>query len=136
MDSLIRQVAGLSRKMGIPALIEEYNLLQETLDDYVLNAESFESDTWKAKRTQAHRRVWDVDKLKSLLPTGIYKSIVKPVVDTSALEDLVNSGKVNIADIEEALTETPNKAYVKWTAKSDTQAAAEATAEKLEGLFS
>ena len=136
IDGLLWQIDKLAKKAGIPAILQEVSELQAVLDLYVLDSEEFESDTWQAKRVQASRRSWDVDKLKRLLPASVFKSVVKPVVDNAAIDEAVKKDLIDIDVIGEALIEAPNKPYVKWTPKSDVQASAEATAAKLESLLS
>lgn len=59
----------------------------------------------------------EITPLNSLLPDDIYKSVIKEVVDTEALEEALRSGDVALKDVEDAYFEKPNRPYVRTTVK-------------------
>lgn len=116
--------------------MNEQAALKVVLDGYVLDAGSFESETWQAKKVQAKRKSWDVDKLRAKLTPDLFKRVITVTVDSDAIDELVRAKKIKMEDIEDALIETPNKPYPKWTPKGkDVQDAGEAEAAKLAGML-
>jgi ribosomal protein S10 len=128
IDSITQEVVRLAKKVGIPALLEEQTALRTVLDAHVIEEGSFESETWTATKVQAHRRTWDVDVLRKKLTPALFKRVITVTVNPSAIDELVRAKKIKLEDIEDALTETPNKAYSKWTPKGkDVQESGEAS---------
>jgi 16S rRNA C967 or C1407 C5-methylase (RsmB/RsmF family) len=137
VDAITQEVYKLAKKVGIPVLLDEQAALKAALDGYVVEAESFESESWQGTRVQAHTRNWNVDKLRKKLTPALFKRIIKVSVDNAAIDGLVREGKIVFEDIEDALDEKPNKPYVKWTPRGkDIQDAGVAEAEKLAAMLS
>jgi ribosomal protein S10 len=136
IDSITQEVVKLAKKVGIPALLEEQTELRTVLDAHVVEKGSFESETWQATRVQAHRRTWDVDVLRKKLTPALFKRVINVTVNAAAIDELVRAEKIKLADIKDALTETPNKPYPKWTQKGkDVQESGEAEADKLAAML-
>jgi hypothetical protein len=137
IDALTQEVYALAKKAGIPALLEEQMAIQTVLNGYVLDAKSFEVEGWQGTRVQSHTRTWDVEKLRKRLPGSVYKQIINVTVDKDKLDSLVKKGTIKLELIEDALVETANAAYVKWTAKGkNVQEAGQAEAAKLAEMLS
>lgn len=137
IDALQDEVLALAKKVGIPAKLDEQVALQNALNEYVLDREYFESDEWTATRVQAHSRSWDAEKLRKLLPTSVYKSIIRVSIDNDKVNEFVKAGTIKLKTIESAFMEKANKPFVRWTAKGrDVQTAGEAEASKLAGMLS
>lgn len=79
----------------------------------------YDTDGIRITRVQAFKRVWNVDKLEQIIPRPLFRKVIKIDVDANKLDQLVREGKIDDKKIAPAYEETPNKAYAKWTYKSD-----------------
>jgi hypothetical protein len=124
-------LAGLLSDPKIVTLQEEVASLKADIDAFVIDNEDYEDDDYKLTRVQGFRRSWDVTKLETILPRGIFKNIVKVEADPIKIDEYVRSGKIKAKQIEPAFSETPNKPYVKMTKKSHAEERGEAEAGAL-----
>lgn len=99
----------------------EATALSAAVDQYVIDhyeaSDGYEDETIKLTKVVGYRRTWNAEKLQKLLPTSIYKLVIKVSVDANALNELVKEGRIDRKKIESAFEETPNAPYVKKTAK-------------------
>ena len=79
-------------------------------------------------------RVWNADKLRTILGKAKYLKVVKMEPDPDKIDQLVREGKINLDDIEEALEDFPKKAYIKRYENSEAKGDAEA--EKVKAAMS
>ena len=97
--------------------------LEDAVDKYVLDhykpGDGYEDDSVKITKVVSHKRYWDPDKLRKLLPTKLYKLVINVSVNSAKLDELVREGKIDREKIESAFEEIPNTPYAKRTAKSD-----------------
>lgn len=132
LDELIEEARKTS---GLIELEQKRATLKSEIDQLVIEAgEEYEDESIRIVRVQGFRRSWDVDKLEKIIPRPIFRRIVKVDVDAEKLDDEVRAGNLKLTrQVKAALTETPNKAYAKWTPKSqkDGEAEADALAAKL-----
>lgn len=111
-DQIEKQVAPLR---------DEHDKLQDAVDQYVIRhyepSSGYEDDNVKLTKVVGYRRSWNPEKLQKLLPTSLYKLVIKVTVDANALNELVKEGRIDRKKIESAYEETPNAPYVKRTVK-------------------
>jgi hypothetical protein len=113
------QIEDMRRRSGIEDMEEQRAALRAAIDKFVLDGKDYEDEDVMITRVQGHRRRWDVKKLETILPRGIFKNVVKIEVDPAKLDEYVRKGKIKREVIEPAFEETPNAPYAKWTEKSD-----------------
>lgn len=108
-------------ELQVAPLREERDKLAKAVDQYVIShyeaSDGYEDDDVKLTKVVGYRRSWNPAKLQKLLPTSLYKLIIKVSVDAEALNELVKEGKIDRKKIESAYEETPNAPYVKRTVK-------------------
>lgn len=113
-------------------LAEEHADLTVAINAFVLDKGiDYEDNAVKLTRVQAYRRKWDVKKLESILPRGIFKNVTKTEADPAKIDEYVRKGKIDAKLIEPAFDETPNAPFVKWTVKSDSAGIGEVEATGL-----
>ena len=112
-------------EVQVRPLREEKEILEVAVDKYVLDhyepGDGYEDDKVKITKVVSHKRYWNPDKLRRLLPTPLYKRVIKVTVDANKLDELVREGKVDAKKIESAFEEIPNTPYVKKTPKKDNE---------------
>lgn len=135
IDVLSEELQALLADPEILKRQEAVQGLSEALDGYVLAtseaSESIELGEWRYTKVVQHQRSWNPDKLMKLIPTSIYKMVIKVSVDSAKLDQLVREGKIDRKKIEAAYEETPKKPYVKATRASGNADAGEAEATSL-----
>lgn len=116
---------------GLEALAFERAGLKESIEKFVKDKGDYEDDSIKVTRVQGHRRTWNVAKLESIVPRGVFKNLVKMEVIPAKVDEYVRKGKLDRKKIAPAFEETPNAPYVKWTPKTDSSDRAEQEADGL-----
>jgi hypothetical protein len=128
-------IAEIRREAHLDEWEAERAELKAKVDDLVINKlEAFEDDKIKITRVQGFKRTWDADRLEKILPRAIFRRVIKITPDPAKIDAEVKAGNIEVDRIAPALNETPNKAYAKWTAKSESDggaAEAESLAAKL-----
>lgn len=125
MEKLIERRAAKERAQLAEVQADRASL-RASVEAFIKDKGSYEDEDIKITRVQGHRRSWNVDKLQSILPRGIFKNVTKTTVDGDKIDRYVREGKIKLKDIDPAFEETPNAPYVKWTDKSDgTESASE-----------
>jgi len=102
----------------IAPLRVEYDALNAAIDKYMLKRPAgtkVESERVNISVVQSHKRWWDTDKLKDLVPRHVYKNITYLEVDKDALDNAVRAGEITREQIQDAFMEKPNTPYVKRT---------------------
>jgi len=100
--------------------------------DHYEAGDGFEDADFKVTKVVSHRRVWNAEKLATLVPRGVYKNLVTVTVVPAKVDQYVRAGKVTLDAIGAAYEETPNAPYVKLTRKqADAADEAQSLAEKL-----
>ena len=121
IEFLDEQIAKLTAPLN-----EERAALANAIDKYIIAhyepSDGYEDDDVKLTKVVSYRRAWNPEKLQKLLPTSLYKLVIKVTVDSSKLDALVKEGKIDRKKIEPAYEETPNAPYVKRTVKVAGQA--------------
>jgi hypothetical protein len=117
-------IAMLNEKMraAMKPYQEDLTALEEAIERYMLKRGpgiKIEHETATVTVVQSHTRKWNADKLRALIPMGVYKNVVELVVNRDKLNEYVAAGKIDRSVIEDAYEEVPNKPYVKRTPKSD-----------------
>jgi hypothetical protein len=110
--------------------------LKSAVDKYVTEKENYEDDNVKITRVQGFRRSWNVAKLETILPRGIFKNVVTVMADAEKIDQYVREKKIDMKKIAPALEETPNRPYAKWSKKSHDANRGEAEANELADALS
>ena len=122
----------------IRELREDIGKLTEAIDEYIVEhyqaSDGYEDDNIKLTKVVGHTRRWNPDKLRKLLPTRLYKLVIKVSVDSAKLDELVREGKIERDKIESAFEEMPNAPYVKRTDKTDRKTREDEAAKLQEAL--
>src|SRR3954454_9324041 len=125
-DQIEKQVAPLAA---------EKEILVDAVDRYVLDkfepGSGYEDESVKITKVVSHRRYWNPEKLRKILPTSMYKLVIQASVDGAKIDELVREGKIDRDKIESAFEEIPNTPYVKRSAKNDKE---DRSAEEAAGL--
>lgn len=114
---------------------EEKQILIDAVERYVLDkyepGSGYEDESVKITKVVSHKRYWNPDKLRKILPTSVYKLVIKVSVDGAKIDELVREGKIDRERIESAFEEIPNTPYVRRSLKSDKS---DRSAEEAAGL--
>ena len=84
----------MQTKIGqkIRRLREEADALTEAVNAYILRkyepGEGYEDEHWKVTKVQSHRRKWNPDTLKRLIPHGLWKRCIKVEVVPAKVDAL------------------------------------------------
>jgi hypothetical protein len=70
-------------------------------------------DKYKLTLVRRSRTSWNGDKLKALLPKGMWLKVTRLVVDGDKIDDLVRKGELNSKVIDKALESKPEKPHVR-----------------------
>lgn len=128
MPAVEERLAKTKAGQEAQALAMELAQLDKAAKDYVMAhykaGDGFDHERWLATKVQGHRKVWDIEFLRTKLSRGKFKQIINEVVDRSKVDELVRSGGVSADDVEAALKEVPNEPYVKITYRGDGEAMA------------
>jgi hypothetical protein len=111
------------RKALMQPVIAEIAALKEAVDAYVEKKGNIETDTHKLTRVQGFTRKWNVDKLKKIVPKGIFLQLCNLTPDPDKIDQAVRAGRLDAKKIAPAFEETPKAAYVKWTEKKESNSA-------------
>lgn len=117
MAAIQAEVEARMEQVGLAKLQADHSALREAVDAYVLKQGEYEDDGIKLTKVQSNTRTWNPDVLETLVPRGVFKNLVKIVVDNDKVQEYVAAKKIKAADIAPAYEEKPKAPYVKWTAK-------------------
>lgn len=122
----------------LAAVGADLNAVNAAIDSYALDTyqpgQGFESPEWKVTKVQGTTKVWNVDKLRSLVSHGLFKKMVSVSVDASKVDAEVKAGHVTLDEIEAAFSIKNNSPYVRITRRNlrdDGSEEAESLAAKL-----
>lgn len=76
------------------------------------------------------RSRWDADKLKKLVPKGMFLKLVTVAIDPQKIDNLVREGKLDSKKIASALVETPEKPHTRRFPYKEGQSRDDAMAEE------
>lgn len=119
-DELQQEVKDIRESSGLDEVESELAAVKEEIDSLIVDkGVEYDGDRVKITRVQGYRRKWNVDKLEKIMPRPLFRQVIKLDVDSDKIDQLAREGKIDSKKIEPAYEETPNKAYAKWTWKSD-----------------
>jgi hypothetical protein len=98
------------------SLQEEVAGLKETLRSFMDkndHAHVVRPD-YKITLVRRSRTSWNEEKLKGLVPKGVWMKITKLVVDRDKIDDLAREGVIDLDKIAPALESKPEKPYLRW----------------------
>lgn len=123
---------------GVREAMQDAVNLRKSIDGFLLaNKYSIDIDGLKMTPTYPKERKWNVDKLREVLPAGLFKRVIVETVDSDKLDELVKAGKVKLDAIEPAYEESPKTPSVRITwAKGTDKAKTETEASSLEKKLS
>lgn len=105
--------------LAIKNLRAERDGLEGAVETFILGnykaGEGYEDDAWKVTKVVGHTRTWSAEKLKTLVPLGVFKNLTVTTVVPAKVDEYVRSKKIKLADISAAFEEKSNKPYVKVT---------------------
>lgn len=128
------EIEGTRLGQRLAQLEDDSSSLSAAINQYALDNNDYEDDDWKVTKVVSHKRSWDVDKLESLVPRGVFKNMIQVQVVPAKVDQMIRSKKVSLDDIEDAYVEVANSPYVKVTRRSsreDGASEADALAAKL-----
>lgn len=109
-------------EVQVASLREEKQALEDAVDKFIISkfepGDGYEDESVKLTKVVSYRRYWNPDKLRKLLPTSVYKTVINVTVNSAKLDELVREGRIDRDKIESAYEEVPNTPYVKKTAKA------------------
>lgn len=113
-------IESIRRNSGMADCEAELADVKAEIDSLIVDkGVEYDGDRVKITRVQGYRRKWNVDKLEKIMPRPLFRQVIKLDVDSDKIDQLAREGKIDSKKIEPAYEETPNKAYAKWTWKSD-----------------
>lgn len=89
--------------------------IREAVDRFVIakNIKELQANGYRLKVIRASRSSWSAERLKELVPKGLWLQITKQTPDPGLIDAAVKAGKLDGDVIKAAFVSTPNAPYVR-----------------------
>lgn len=82
--------------------------------------DTFSTDAYKVSVRRSKRRTIDVERLRHMIPSDLFKAVTTPVIDSDEFEKRFNAEEISNDVIEECVTYVPRGPVVYVTIRKDT----------------
>lgn len=96
-------------------MAEEIAALNEAMREFMADQDVAHvfRDNYQVTLVKRSKVIWDVEKLKSLLPKGMFLKVSRLVIDGDKIDDLVRGGQLDRDKISPALTVKAEKPHIR-----------------------
>lgn len=114
-DAIIEIQQEMDKKYGYSDLQEESLALNKAVIEFMDKdkVEDVDMGTYRAHLQRSYTRGWNGDKLRALVPKGVWLKITKQTPDPEAIEEAVKRGLLMRKQIQSAYEEKPKAPFLR-----------------------